>query len=179
MRDRRRTAGRVKTAREPQENAARSASAVRLACACLGLDRPARLNVPAPMRGTDFRGLTKYRIYMPHPPVLVIYAAIHHLQLIPARVLFKRACGLLLWTAPPVQSSAKQEPSSGKADNKLVAREKYAMFAKLLNRARQLVTTGLQVLQDRLRSSTKPLPASLWRLPGSSAGRATRTSEAA
>ncbi len=34
------------------------------------------------------------------------------------------------------------------------------MFAKLLNRARQLVTTGLLVLQDRLRSSTKPLRAS-------------------
>ena len=35
------------------------------------------------------------------------------------------------------------------------------MFLKLLNRARQMVTTGLQVLQHRLRSWTKPPRTSL------------------
>ena len=35
------------------------------------------------------------------------------------------------------------------------------MFGKLLNRARQMITTGVQVLQDRLQSWTKPASISL------------------
>jgi hypothetical protein len=61
----------------------------------------------------------------------------------------------------PVQSVAKHEPLFGSADNLLIAREERSMFGKLLNRARQMITTDVQVLQDRLPSWTKPASISL------------------
>ena len=81
--------------------------------------------------------VTRCAGYLPHPPFL------------------GTRCGLLRLAALPVQSSASSALVSAATDLKLVAKEEASMFVKLLNRMRQLVTTGVQVLHDRLRSWTK------------------------
>jgi len=51
----------------------------------------------------------------------------------------------------------------GLADNHQIAMEEFPMLVKLVNRARQTVTSCMQVLKDHLRSWTKPTSISLAR----------------